>query len=356
MAKIIMTKNPKRLTGFTLIELLIVLAIIGGFMALLIPKILEQRKKQIIARTANEIQNLQMDLELYSIQHGGYPTTEQGLYALVYIPDAPLNQSGLSGSGMPGGGTYDQSGMLGQGTGVGSEMLNQPFGQPNPMPGGGMPTSGIDPMTSQQSYLTGTFGSPGQGTTGYSAWNQPTHNPQLYTRKQERSDAVNEKRLYDPWNQPYRYDNTPNQYGVNQYGWDARPVIWSAGPDGKDNTDDDIRSWDPGEIPGKQAKINQQMQQQGGGMMGEGVGIGGNMTSPPGGSMPMGPGSSMPIGPGSSMPMGPGSSMPMGPGSSMPMGPGSSMPMGPGSSMPMGPGSSMPMGPGSSMPMGPTGM
>ncbi|MCM8812143.1 MAG: type II secretion system major pseudopilin GspG [Candidatus Omnitrophica bacterium] len=76
--------------GFTLIELMLVIVIIGALVAMVVPK-LAGRSEQA-RRTAAEADikgNLSLALRLYEVDNGRYPTTEQGLKALLEKPAAP---------------------------------------------------------------------------------------------------------------------------------------------------------------------------------------------------------------------------------------------------------------------------
>lgn len=69
--------------GFTLIELMVVVVILGILAGLIIPKIMgrPEEAKQLKARM--QIEQLEQTLKLYYLDNGEYPTTEQGLNALV---------------------------------------------------------------------------------------------------------------------------------------------------------------------------------------------------------------------------------------------------------------------------------
>lgn len=69
--------------GFSLVELLVVLAIIGMIASLVTPQVLSYlgRAKGETARI--QVKNIAQAVELYYLDLGGYPTTEQGLAALV---------------------------------------------------------------------------------------------------------------------------------------------------------------------------------------------------------------------------------------------------------------------------------
>ena len=82
-----MPQNPKR--GFTLIEIMLVVIIIGILVAMLVPNIAgrSEQARKTAARTDIE-SNLSTALDLYRMDVGQYPTTEQGLSSLVTLPTA----------------------------------------------------------------------------------------------------------------------------------------------------------------------------------------------------------------------------------------------------------------------------
>ena len=73
--------------GFTLIELMVVIIILGILAMWVAPKIMSrpEQAKQVKARL--DIQNLETALKLYKLDNGMYPSTEQGLQALVEQPE-----------------------------------------------------------------------------------------------------------------------------------------------------------------------------------------------------------------------------------------------------------------------------
>ncbi len=87
-----MTRNRKKLEkGFTLIELMIVIVIIGILATLLVPKIMEAPEEAKRTKAKADIKTIESALKLYKIDTGNYPTTEQGLDALIRKPDmAPV--------------------------------------------------------------------------------------------------------------------------------------------------------------------------------------------------------------------------------------------------------------------------
>jgi len=81
------TMNKK---GFTLIELMLVIIIIGVLAAMVIPKFAGRAEQsRTIAAKADIESNLGVTLDLFETDNGSYPTTEQGLSALLKKPSAP---------------------------------------------------------------------------------------------------------------------------------------------------------------------------------------------------------------------------------------------------------------------------
>src|SRR5512139_3578053 len=139
-----------RRSGFTLTEMLIVLAILVMLMALVVPRFLGARKKADRQATQAQVELFRGALERYALDTKDFPTTEQGLQALLTAP-----------------GDGDEGAVVG--------------------------------------------------------WDGP------YVNK----DTIG----LDPWNHDYQYAYPPER------GRTDLPDIWSFGPDGEDNTEDDICSW-----------------------------------------------------------------------------------------------------------------
>lgn len=86
-------RNKKR-RGFTLIEIMVVVVIIGLLSALVGPRLMGQSDEAKRKTTQTQIAQLEQVLGLYYIDNGAYPTTAQGLAALVKqptIPPEPIN-------------------------------------------------------------------------------------------------------------------------------------------------------------------------------------------------------------------------------------------------------------------------
>ena len=185
-----MQKRNNRATvrhGFSLIELLIVLAILVLLASLVAPRLLGSREKANVDAAKTQISLLKTSLEMYSLHMGGYPSTEQGLKALV---ERPSSSSLSETSGDDGFGGDDEFG-------VEEDLADL----------------GLD---DEAESLDGDSG-------GNSNWQGS------YLK----SDSLPK----DPWGTAYRYE-FPGQN--NKVG---EPDIWSLGPDRKDNTADDVVSW-----------------------------------------------------------------------------------------------------------------
>ncbi len=73
--------------AFTLIELMIVIVIIGILATLLIPRIMERPEEARRVKAKADIRTIESSLKLYKIDNGIYPTSEQGLEALIKKPE-----------------------------------------------------------------------------------------------------------------------------------------------------------------------------------------------------------------------------------------------------------------------------
>lgn len=79
-------QNSKRGRGFTLIELMVVLVILGILAGLIIPKVMGRPDDARRQKTRMQMESIETALKLYRLDNGNYPTTEQGLQALVEPP------------------------------------------------------------------------------------------------------------------------------------------------------------------------------------------------------------------------------------------------------------------------------
>ena len=72
--------------GFTLIELMVVVVILGVLASLIAPRLLGRTDEAKIVKAEVDISAIETGLKLYRLDNGRYPTTEQGLMALVAQP------------------------------------------------------------------------------------------------------------------------------------------------------------------------------------------------------------------------------------------------------------------------------
>jgi len=83
----IQSRSRLNLKGFTLIELMIVIVIIGILATLLVPRIMDRPEEARRIKAKTDIKTIESALKLYKLDNGSYPTTEQGLQALIKKPD-----------------------------------------------------------------------------------------------------------------------------------------------------------------------------------------------------------------------------------------------------------------------------
>lgn len=94
-------RKPAR--GFTLIEIMVVVVIMGILAALVVPKLMGRTDDARIIAAKQDIATMMQALKLYKLDNQRYPTTEQGLQALVAKPT-----SGPAANGWKAGGYIDK--------------------------------------------------------------------------------------------------------------------------------------------------------------------------------------------------------------------------------------------------------
>lgn len=98
--------------GFTLIEIMVVVVILGILAAVVVPRIMDRPDDARIARVKQDIRAIEAALNLYKLDNFYYPTTQQGIEALVSPP-----------SGEPQAKNWKPGGYIGQ-------MPKDPWGNP----------------------------------------------------------------------------------------------------------------------------------------------------------------------------------------------------------------------------------
>ena len=73
--------------GFTLIEIMVVVVILGVLAAIIVPKFLGRPDEAKVTKAKVDIKSLEEALGLFKLDNGFYPSTEQGLKALVEKPE-----------------------------------------------------------------------------------------------------------------------------------------------------------------------------------------------------------------------------------------------------------------------------
>lgn len=91
-------RNSRSRTGFTLVEIMLVVIILGVLVAMVVPNLAGRGEQARRAAAAADIEsNVATSLDLYEFDNGRYPTTDQGLQALLTVPSAspvPPNWNG----------------------------------------------------------------------------------------------------------------------------------------------------------------------------------------------------------------------------------------------------------------------
>lgn len=80
------TRNALAQRGFTLIEIMVVVVILGILAAVVVPRIMDRPDDARIAKAKQDIRMLEAALNLYKLDNFHYPSTQQGLEALVSRP------------------------------------------------------------------------------------------------------------------------------------------------------------------------------------------------------------------------------------------------------------------------------
>jgi general secretion pathway protein G len=95
MAAILCSSRPRRIagrrpdSGVTLIEMMVVLVIIAIVAAIVVPNVIGRPDEARVTVASTDIRSIGSALELYRLDNRAYPTTSQGLAALVERPTSP---------------------------------------------------------------------------------------------------------------------------------------------------------------------------------------------------------------------------------------------------------------------------
>lgn len=84
-----MKKSLRKRRGFTLVEVLVVVVILGLLAALVVPRVVGRGEEAKRTAAAVQIREIEQALEMYRLDSSMYPTTAQGLEALVAKPSIP---------------------------------------------------------------------------------------------------------------------------------------------------------------------------------------------------------------------------------------------------------------------------
>lgn len=81
-----MFPSMRNTRGFTLIEIMVVVVILGILATLIVPQLMSRPDEAKRVKAKQDIQAIETALNLYNLDNGVYPTTDQGLRALINAP------------------------------------------------------------------------------------------------------------------------------------------------------------------------------------------------------------------------------------------------------------------------------
>ena len=80
--------------GFTLIEIMLVVTIIGILAAVVLPRLVGRGEEARISAAKLQIENLCLAFDTFELDNGRYPTTDEGINALLTVPSNAKNWKG----------------------------------------------------------------------------------------------------------------------------------------------------------------------------------------------------------------------------------------------------------------------
>lgn len=92
-------RKQRRSRGFTLVEIMVVVVIIGILGALVVPKLLGRTGESRVTAAKVDIATMMQALKLYKLDNQRYPSTEQGLQALITKPTSGPAANGWKSGG-----------------------------------------------------------------------------------------------------------------------------------------------------------------------------------------------------------------------------------------------------------------
>lgn len=75
--------NMKKVQGFTLLEVMVVIVILGILASMVVPNLMGSQERANMQKAISDVTALETSLSLYKMDNYDYPSTEQGLEALV---------------------------------------------------------------------------------------------------------------------------------------------------------------------------------------------------------------------------------------------------------------------------------